>query len=437
MAGLVPAIHALPCRQDVDARHKLALGPAKGRTRVAGHDAECVAGITMTAVLKGVRVVELGTMITAPLAGMMLADLGAEVVKVEHPQGGDPFRSFRGGLYSPHFVAYNRGKRSIKLDLRKDEGRAVLLKLIARADILIENYRAGVMTRLGLGPDALESANPRLIHCSITGFGASGPYSERPAYDSVGLALSGIASLLLDPEKPQASGPTIPDNATGMFACSGVLGALYDRERSGRGRRVEINMLEAAISFIPDPFANHTQMGIRNDPLTRVASSHSFAFRCADGRLIAVHLSSQPKFWEGLLAALGRTELAQDARFATREARIKNYVELTRELGEVIARKSRAEWMALFEGNDVPFAPVHTIPEVIDDPQVRHLGTFHTLRHPTEGPITAIRRPVLIDGGRDATDLAAPTLGEHTGAVLAELGYDETAINKLRDAKVV
>jgi formyl-CoA transferase len=391
----------------------------------------------MTAVLQGVRVVELGTMITAPLAGMMLADLGAEVTKVEHPLGGDPFRSFRGGLYSPHFVAYNRGKRSIRLDLRKDEGRAVLLKLIARADILIENYRAGVMTRLGLGADALQSANPKLIHCSITGFGASGPYNERPAYDSVGLALSGIASLLLDPEKPQASGPTIPDNATGMFACSGILGALYDRERSGRGRRVEINMLEAAISFIPDPFANHTQLGIRNDPLTRVASSHSFAFRCADGKLVAVHLSSQPKFWEGLLAALGRMELAQDERFATREARIKNYVELTHVLGDAVAQKPRAAWMALFEDNDVPFAPVHTIPEVIDDPQVRHLGTFHTLNHPTEGAITAIHRPVLIDGARGATELAAPTLGEHTGAVLDELGYDEAAIGKLRDAKVI
>src|SRR5947208_14330744 len=146
-------------------------------------------------------------MITAPLAGMMLADLGAEVIKVEHPQGGDPFRSFRGGLYSPHFIAYNRGKRSIKLDLRKPEGRDVLLKLIGRGDILLENYRAGVMDRLGLSRDVLEAANRKLIHCSITGFGADGPYSERPAYDTVGLALSGIASLFLDPDKPQVTGP--------------------------------------------------------------------------------------------------------------------------------------------------------------------------------------------------------------------------------------
>ena len=391
----------------------------------------------MTQVLKGVHVVDLGTMITAPLAGMMLADLGAEVIKVEHPQGGDPFRSFRGGLYSPHFVAYNRGKRSIRLDLRSDAGRKVLCQLLSRADILIENYRAGVMEKLGFGSSVLGALNAKLIHCSITGFGASGPYSGRPAYDTVGLALSGIASLLLDPENPQACGPTIPDNATGMFACYGILGALYERERTGRGRRLEVNMLEAAISFIPDPFANYTQMGIKNDPLTRVASSHSFAFRCADGKLLALHLSSQAKFWEGLLAAIARPDLADDPRFASRDQRIKNFIPLTHILAEVVARKPRAEWMTLLEAHDVPFAPVHSIEDVIDDTQVKYLETFRTLRHPTEGEITAIRRPVRIDGGRDGSDLPAPTLGEHTDTVLRELGYDDSAIAQMRSAKVI
>jgi crotonobetainyl-CoA:carnitine CoA-transferase CaiB-like acyl-CoA transferase len=391
----------------------------------------------VTEVLKGVQVAELGTMITAPLAGMMLADLGAEVIKVEHPEGGDPFRSFRGGFYSPHFVAYNRGKRSMKLDLRSNAGREAFSRLLARSDILIENYRAGVMERLGFGSDVLGALNARLIHCSITGFGASGPYSGRPAYDSVGLALSGIASLLLDPENPQACGPTIPDNATGMFACYGILGALYERERTGRGRRVEVNMLEAAISFIPDPFVNYTQMGIENDPLTRVASSHSFAFRCADGKLLAIQLSSQPKFWEGLLTAIERTDLAADSRFTSREQRIKNYVPLTHALGAVLAKKPRSEWMTLLETNDVPFAPVHNIADVIEDPQVKHLEIFRTLRHPTEGALTAIRRPVHIDGGRDGSDLPAPTLGEHTEKVLAELGYDDAAIAEMRNAKAI
>ena len=391
----------------------------------------------MTKVLKGVRIVELGTMITAPLAGMMLADLGAEVIKIEHPQGGDPFRSFRGGQYSPHFVAYNRGKRSMKLDLRNEAGAAVLRKLLARSDILLENYRAGVMDRLSFGAESIAATNPKLIHCSITGFGSSGPYSGRPAYDSVGLALSGIASLLLDPENPQPCGPTIPDNATGMFACYGILGALYERERTGRGRRVEVNMLEAAISFIPDPFANHTQNGIKNDPLTRVASSHSFAFRCADGKLLAIHLSSQPKFWEGMLMAIGRTELADDERFAVREARIKNYVELTHVLAKIFVTRPRAEWMAQLEAEDVPFAPVHNIPEVIDDPQIKHLETFETLRHPTEGDIVSIRRPVRIDGARDGSGLPAPTLGQHTNEVLLELGYDQLGLDKLRAASVI
>jgi crotonobetainyl-CoA:carnitine CoA-transferase CaiB-like acyl-CoA transferase len=391
----------------------------------------------VTDVLKGVRVVELSTVITAPLAGLMLAELGADVVKVEQPQGGDPFRNFRGGHYSPNFVAYNRGKRSIRLDLRAAAGRSVLLKLVARADVLLENFRPGVMDKLGLGADVLAAANARLIHCSITGFGASGPYRARPAYDNVAVALSGILSLQLDPEHPQSSGPTIPDNATGMFACYGILGALYDRERTGRGRRVEVNMLEAGIAFIPDPFANYTRAGIRSGRLTRVAASQSFAFRCSDGRLLAVHLSSQPKFFESMAAALECPALLRDARFATRELRIENYGELTRVFAEIVARKPWAHWASALEANDVPFAPVNDLAEVLDDPQVRHLGTFYRQHHPTEGDITAIHRPVLIDGARDECVLPAPTLGEHTDAVLAELGYGETEIAALRAAAVI
>ena len=391
----------------------------------------------MADVLKGVRVVELSTVITAPLTGLMLADLGAEVVKVEHPQGGDPFRNFRGGRYSPNFVAYNRGKRSIQLDLRTEAGRSILLKLVARADILLENYRPGVLDKLGLGDDALRAANARLIHCSITGFGATGPYSARPAYDNVAVALSGILSLQLDPDHPQSSGPTIADNATGMFACYGILGALYERERSGRGHRVDVNMLEAAIAFVPDPFANYTRAGIVSDRLTRVAASQSFAFRCGDGKLLAVHLSSQPKFFEAMAAALERPDLVRDERFATRDLRIANYGELTRVLAEIVATKPRAHWMSVLEANDVPFAPVQSLPDVLEDPQVRHLGTFYQQRHPSEGEITAIHRPVLIDGAREQRALPAPTLGEHTDEVLAELGYDKDEIAKLRAASVI
>jgi crotonobetainyl-CoA:carnitine CoA-transferase CaiB-like acyl-CoA transferase len=390
----------------------------------------------VTDVLAGVRVVELSTVITAPLTGLMLADLGAEVIKVEPPTG-DPFRNFHGENYSPNFVAYNRGKRSIALDLRTDAGRAVLLKLIARADILLENYRPGIMERLGLSDDVLKAANARLIHCSITGFGDTGPYSARPAYDNVAVALSGILSLQLDPAQPQPTGPTIADNATGMFAAYGILGALYERERSGRGRRVDVNMLEAGIAFIPDPFSNFTRAGIRSGPLTRVAASQSFAFRCGDGKLLAVHLSSQAKFFESVAAALEHPGLVQDERFLTRDLRIKNYGELTRIFGEIIAAKPRIHWMTVLEAHDVPFAPIHDLAEVLEDPQVRHLQTFYEQEHPTQGKITAIHRPVLIDGERAERALPAPTLGEHTDAILAELGYDADAIAKLRRAAVM
>jgi crotonobetainyl-CoA:carnitine CoA-transferase CaiB-like acyl-CoA transferase len=391
----------------------------------------------VTDVLKGVRVVELSTVITAPLTGLMLADLGADVIKVEHPQGGDPFRNFRGGQYSPNFVAYNRGKRSMQLDLRTAGGRSVLLELIARADILLENYRPGIMARLGLGDDVLKASNSRLIHCSITGFGETGPYSARPAYDNVAVALSGILSLQLDQEHPQSSGPTIADNATGMFACYGILGALFERERTGHGHKVDVNMLEAGIAFIPDPFANYTRAGIKSDRLTRVAASQSFAFRCGDGKLLAVHLSSQPKFFEGMVAALERPDLLRDERFTTRDLRISNYGELTRIFAEVVEKKPRAHWINVLEANDVPFAPVQSLQDVLDDPQVRHLKTFYKQIHPSEGEITAIHRPVLIDGGREERALPAPTLGEHTEAVLAELGYDQAQIGKLRSASVI
>ncbi len=391
----------------------------------------------MTDVLKGVRVVELSTVITAPLTGMMLADLGADVIKVEHPDGGDPFRNFRGGQYSPNFVAYNRGKRSIRLDLRQDEGRAIMLKLVARADILLENFRPGIMARLGLGDDVLAATNPRLIHCSITGFGATGPYSARPAYDNVAVSLSGIASIQLDPAHPESSGPTISDNATGMFACYGILGALFDRERTGRGHRVEVNMLEAGISFIPDPFANFTRAGIKSDRLTRVASSQSFAFRCGDGKLLGVHLSSQPKFFDAIAAALERPDLLRDERFATRELRLRNYSALNGVIGEIVATRPRDHWLRVLEEHDVPAAPVHDVAEVFDDPQVRHLDTFYRQRHPTEGEIIAVHRPVLIDGGREERALAAPTLGEHTAEILAELGYGGEEIEKLRKAAAI
>ena len=212
-------------------------------------------------VLDDIKVVEIGTMVTAPLAGMLLAQLGADVIKIENPAGGDPFRRSAGDLYSPNFVAYNQNKRSIQLDLTTSEGRSELLRLLAQADILIENFRPGVMKRLDLTAEVLRQTNSRLVHCSITGFGSDGPYSSRPAYDTVGIALSGILHMFLDREQPQVFGPTMADNVTGLYAFGGILAALHARQKTGQGQQVELNMLESAIAFVPDAFAYYTRLG--------------------------------------------------------------------------------------------------------------------------------------------------------------------------------
>jgi crotonobetainyl-CoA:carnitine CoA-transferase CaiB-like acyl-CoA transferase len=385
----------------------------------------------MSGPLTGIKVVELTTMITGPLAGMMLADLGADVVKVENPDGGDTFRSFRGGLYSPHFCGYNRNKRSVALDLRSDLGRRALEKLVARSDVLLVNFRPGVLERLGFGDDRLAVLNPRLVRCHISGFGTDGPYADRPAYDAVSQALSGMSSLFLAPDDPRIAGPTVGDNVTGYHACYGILAALFERERSGAARRIDVNMLDSTIAFMPDPFGYYTQMGLVSDPYLRPHTSQSYAFRCADGTLITIHLSSQAKFWEEFVATIGRPDMLDHPDIKTRMQRIDNYDIVHRLAAEEFIKHPRAHWLEAFATGDVPFAPVYDIPEVFDDPQVRHLDTFVDLEHPTQGRVTAIRRPVRFDHSRaDQPTVAPPALGEHTQDILRELGLLDEAEKK-------
>jgi crotonobetainyl-CoA:carnitine CoA-transferase CaiB-like acyl-CoA transferase len=365
----------------------------------------------MKSVLSGIRVVEQGTFITGPCAGMMLADLGADVVKVESPAG-DPYRSYQGGHFSPHFQAYNRNKRSIALDLNVPADRKVFDELIASADVYIQNFRPGTAERLGAGRQRLQNLNPKLIYCSISGFGASGPYADRPSYDSVAQALSGFLSVVVDPERPRFLGPALADAITGIYAAYGVLGALFERSRTGSGRLVEVSMLEAMAHFAVEPFAAFFALDRAPTSSDRPRLAQAYILRTADGGLIAIHLSSLEKFWEGLVSALDAPQIGGDERYRTRQGRIDNYETLGAALDAQFSRHPLQYWVERLGSNDVPFAPIHRIDQVVQDPQVRHLGLVVPVER-AHGGKQAVRPAVQFDGARATGVTSAPLLDEH------------------------
>jgi len=373
----------------------------------------------MRGVLSGIRVLELGTFITGPCAGMMLADLGADVIKVESPEG-DPYRSYQGGHYSPHFQAYNRNKRSIALDLKSASGRATFEQLAGAADIFIQNFRPGTVDRLGAGVERLCGLNDRLIYCSISGFGSSGPYVDRPSYDSVAQALSGFLSVVVDADRPRFLGPALADAITGLYAAYGSLGALVQRARTGKGFTVEVSMLEAMAHFAVEPFAAFFALGTNPTSSDRPRLAQAYILRTADNALIALHLSSLEKFWNGLVTACDAPALGTDPRFSTRSARIANYEALGAELGQRFAKSSLSVWAERLGRHDVPFAPVQSIDGVIEDPQVKHLGLVVPVVASHGGPL-AVRPAVQFSGERAESVRAAPLLDEHGAVIRAAL----------------
>jgi crotonobetainyl-CoA:carnitine CoA-transferase CaiB-like acyl-CoA transferase len=386
-------------------------------------------------VLEGIRVLDLGSFITAPYAAMLLGELGADVIKVEMPAGGDPFRSFKGGDYSPHFQAHNRNKRSVALDYRKPAGRDALDALIKRADVLLLNVRPGVEERMGLAPARLKELNPRLVYCSITGFGASGPYVERPAYDNVGQAISGWLSMFHQGADARVPGPAVSDALTGLFAALGILGALVERGHTGVGRRVEVSMLEATVAFATEPLG---QLFATRQPLSffaRASASQSYIVTCRDGKRIGLHLSSPDKFWVGLAQAIGREDLLRS--YPDRMARVQGYDHLARELATTFATRERDEWLPLLEANDVPFAPERRLEDLADDPQVKHLDMFYDIEHPSRGTVRAAHRPIRYDGDQRSDYAPPPALGQHTDEVLREAGLPVEQIAGLREQGII
>lgn len=377
----------------------------------------------MQSVLSGIRIVEQGTFITGPCAGMMLADLGADVIKVESPTG-DPYRSYQGGQFSPHFQAYNRNKRSLVLDLHQPPDRDAFDALIGTADVYIQNFRPGTADRLGAGVSRLHELNPRLVYCSISGFGSSGPYADRPSYDSVAQALSGFLSVVVDHDRPRFLGPALADAITGIYAAFGVLGALLERSRTGRGRHVEVSMLEAMAHFAVEPFAAFFALNEVPTSSDRPRLAQAYILRTKDQELIAIHLSSIEKFWQGLTTALDSEQLRTDERYRTRQGRIDHYEALGAELDALFARHPLQYWVKALEHNDVPFAPINRIDQVVEDPQVRHLGLIVPVASANGGK-RAVRPAVQFDGAKSKQVTSAPLLDEHGAAIRKVLATGE------------
>jgi crotonobetainyl-CoA:carnitine CoA-transferase CaiB-like acyl-CoA transferase len=388
--------------------------------------------------VKDLIVVECSTFVTGPYAAALLANLGGRVIKIESPPEGDPYRYFAPDPYfSFNFAHLNRNKESMALDLKSPKGKEICLELIQRADVFVENFRPGTAERLGLGYDALQALNPRLVYCSISAFGQSGPYVEKPGFDTLGQAMSGLLSLLTDPDDPKVMGMAVSDYVTGLSASYGILGALLAREKTGLGCKVETSLLQATLSFIGETAAGYMRTGHVPNRMARVKNAHAFAFACKDKLPLAIHCSVPEKFWLALLKSVDRLDLADDKRFKTRDNRRQNYEALEKALALVFATRPRQEWLKCLEANDVPVAPLYSIAEVLDDPQIKHLGLTEDLEHPKAGKLKFVEGPVSYDRLPKEKSTPPPLLGEQTVAILSELGYTQALIDELKQQGII
>jgi crotonobetainyl-CoA:carnitine CoA-transferase CaiB-like acyl-CoA transferase len=393
--------------------------------------------VVSTPALDGVRVVELAGHVAGPYAGCLLGDLGADVLKVEPPTGDTHRgRNPRHEGYSPSFRALNRNKRSLTLDLRRDEGRGIALRLLDGADVVIENFRPATRAKLGLEYEELRQRNPRIIHCSISGFGQTGPYKDRPGFDTLAQALSGMLGLVSDVREPLPVGVSIADHVSGVFAAYGALAALYARERTGQGQHVDVSLLRSSLSFIESHVADYLNGG---EAVTRAnfVRGRIFSLKAGDGLAFIVHLSAHDSAWQACTRALGAPQLGSDDRYARWQLRYDHHPELQEVLQGLAAQQPRAHWLAALDAEGVPCAPAYTLEETFEDPQVRHLGIPRTVTHPRMGDSQLVGEPVALSGTPAVTFSPAPLLGEQTEDVLTGLGYDRQAIFALREQGVI
>jgi crotonobetainyl-CoA:carnitine CoA-transferase CaiB-like acyl-CoA transferase len=370
--------------------------------------------------LAGIRVLEVGAYISAPYAGVILAALGAEVVKVEPPEG-EAFRRDDDNR-NAHFIQYNSGKKSVAIDLKSPQGPGLVKSLVPKFDILIENMRPGKMAALGLAEAECRALNPSLIYTSISGFGSGGPWVDRPAYDTIGQSIGGIYSVMNDADHRRLTGTCLADLITAIGAAMGILAALVGRERDAerKGTLLETSLHEAVSMITVDAMTQAYEMGIDPVRSSRHPQAQNFCLDCADGGGITMHLSVSQKFWANLARVIGRPELIDDPRFRTFENRRVHYAELVSIMEEAFIHKPRDEWERLLAQGDVPYAPVLTMHEVAEHEQTKWLQLFG----PVVSGLPMVRPPWRFDGSRPERSELAARIGEHSREVLREVRTD-------------
>jgi crotonobetainyl-CoA:carnitine CoA-transferase CaiB-like acyl-CoA transferase len=391
--------------------------------------------------LNGVRVLDLTGVVSGPFATMFMADQGADVLKIE-PISGDITRRSRAtidkkGEFSALFISSNRGKRSLAIDVKSASGREVLAKLVAKADVLVQNFRPGTMERLGLGAEELRARHPRLIYVSISGVGETGPYVKKRVYDPIIQGLSGFADIQSQPvtNRPQMIRTIVCDKTTAVMTAQAVTAALYAREKSGQGDHIQLAMLDVMISYLwPEGMAQYTVVGAEAtaaDPNDRP----DLVFKTSDGYITAGTISDSE--WQGFCRATGDPELANDARFATPGGRSINATARINKMQEYIGQHSTAEWLERLDAADVPCAPILRRSEIISNEQVVARGIITEIDQPGVGKVRQPKPAARFELNEAAISGPAPRIGEHTREVLSELGYDDAAINQMVEEKAV
>jgi len=390
--------------------------------------------------LDGITVIDFTRVLAGPYCTMVLADLGAEVVKIEEPTRGDEARGvgpFLNGV-SAYFTSINRGKKSVALNIKDTRGTGLARRLIARADILVENFRPGTMDRLGLGYEALARVNPRLIYAACSGFGQTGPYRNRGAYDMVIQGMGGIMSITGEPGgRPLKTGPAIGDLAGGLFTVIGILTALHARDRTGEGQMVDIGMLDCQVALLENAIIRYTATGEIPGPLgARHPSIAPFeAFEAKDGYVI---FAVGTPHWERFCRLIGHEELLLDSRFATNALRADNHPALQPIIAEAAQTRTVREWMDLMEKAGVPCGPINRIDQVVEDPQVQARGMITAIHDPEVGVTRLPGSPIKLSRTPSRVDRPAPRLGEHTTDVLTGwLGLDAKAIDALMQEQII